>query len=103
MRRIACRIRKSGINHIETGIKEDGGTETPIAFAERLEDVINSFKNAGIGVWSVHAPFGENIDISDLETASLGIEITKRQMEICAKNGVDKIVLHASSEPIRNP
>lgn len=94
------KIKTAKIFNVETAIIEAGQSPDFKIYEKRLTKLIERFQSSGINVWSVHVPFGIQTDISVPETAEVGIEIIKRQMEVCAKTGVDKVVIHPSSEPI---
>ncbi|MFO7611052.1 MAG: sugar phosphate isomerase/epimerase family protein [Clostridia bacterium] len=97
---LMSRLRENNINWIETGIRQKSGTGNFKAHAERLEKIAVRFREGGIGVWSVHAPFGQEIDISNPATAGEGIRLNSEIIEACSAIGVDKVVIHGSSEPI---
>ncbi|MBN2557720.1 MAG: sugar phosphate isomerase/epimerase [Clostridia bacterium] len=97
---LMSRLRENNINWIETGIRQKSGSGKFQSHAERLEKIALRFREGGISVWSVHAPFGQEIDISNPKTAGEGIKLNAETIEACRAVGVDKVVIHGSSEPI---
>lgn len=96
------RFREADVACVETGVRWDWVTPKYSAHAERLTAVIGAFQDAGLTVWSVHVPGGRTIDLSHPDHADAGIELVSRQMEVCARMGVDKVVVHPSFEPIED-
>lgn len=93
-------LQKAGINWVETGVRQDPRNEFIEAHEKRLKKIIERFRSNGINVWSVHIPFGFEIDISNPIYAEAGISLCLKIMETCALVGVDKVIIHGSSEPI---
>ena len=58
-------------------------------------------KEAGIALWSVHIPFGRELDISnpDEEKRLLALELLKPSIGLAKEWGAEVIVVHGSSEP----
>lgn len=94
------KLKKSGINWVETGVRQSPGNMSFKAHEKRLVKVIEKYRSFGIDVWSVHTPFGVEIDISNPLYAEAGIDLYSKIMETCALAGVDKVIIHGSSEPI---
>ena len=94
------RFHEANVTYVETGVEWLWRAPEYKANPERLKSVIGAFQNAGITVWSVHVPGGETIDLSHPDYADRGIDIITRQMDVCARMGVDKVVVHPSFEPI---
>ena len=94
------KLKEAGIEWIETGIRQKPGYKSFEAHSKRLIRVVERFRNHGINVWSVHTPFGIDIDISNPGYAENGIALYSEIMETCAFLGIDKVIIHGSSEPI---
>ncbi len=94
------KLKNSGINWVETGIRQKPGYKSFAANTKRLIKVVERFRSNGIDVWSVHIPFGVEIDISNPEYAKAGISICAEIMETCALLKIDKVIIHGSSEPV---
>lgn len=58
-------------------------------------------KEAGIALWSVHIPFGRELDLSnpDEEKRLLALELLKPSIALAREWGAEVIVVHGSSEP----
>lgn len=58
-------------------------------------------KEAGVALWSVHIPFGRELDISnpDEEKRLLALELLKPSIGLAKEWGAEVIVVHGSSEP----
>lgn len=94
------KLKNTGINWVETGVRQSSGYVSFKPYEDRLAKVIERFRSKGINVWSVHTPFGLEIDISNPLYAEAGIALYSKIMDTCALVGIDKVIVHGSSEPI---
>ncbi|MBN1623137.1 MAG: sugar phosphate isomerase/epimerase [Clostridia bacterium] len=94
------KLKDAGINWIETGIRQKTGYKAFEANTRRLVKVVERFREHGINVWSVHTPFGVEIDISNPRYAKAGIALYAEIMDACNSLKIDRVIVHGSSEPI---
>lgn len=94
------RFHEARVDCVETAITWGWEEDAYVLYAEELKRLIGMWQDGGIRVWSVHVPGGRTIDISHREFANRGIELVSGYMDVCARMGVDKVVLHPSYEPI---
>lgn len=94
------KLKDAGINWVETGIRQKPGYKSFEANTKRLVKVVERFRDCGINIWSVHTPFGTEIDISNPKYAKAGIALYTEIMEACTSLKIDKVIIHGSSEPI---
>lgn len=92
---------KAGVDCVEAAVCWEWNVPKYTLHGEAMRRVIGAWQDGGVEVWSVHVPAGRTIDLSRPEYAPAGIELTAGYMAVCADMGVDRIVLHASSEPYR--
>jgi hexosaminidase len=85
-----------GITHLELSIPPDGETCVPSAEFQRIASEIDG---AGMQVWSVHAPFGAEIDLShpDELIRRRSVGQIRRACEVADMVGAKCIVVHAGN------
>ena len=73
-------------------------TEENRAFGERA---LALAKEAGLALWSVHIPFGRELDLSnpDEEKRLLALDLLRPSIALAREWGAEVIVVHGSSEP----
>jgi len=70
--------------------------------AARFREIERNVREAGMGVWSVHIPFGGDWDISATDEAkrSAAVEHVRGMIELCQMLRPRKAIIHPSAEPI---
>lgn len=68
----------------------------------RYRQIAQNIRASGIGVWSVHIPFGTTWDISATDPAQRQFALSNARgtMELCRLLKPRRAVIHASAEPI---
>ena len=100
LRAMIPHYRNARVDCVETAIEWEWNADSYTLHDEALKRLIGTWQDGGIQVWSVHVPGGRVIDISKPKYAQAGIDLVGGYMAVCARMGVDKIVLHPSYEPI---
>jgi sugar phosphate isomerase/epimerase len=69
---------------------------------ERYRQIARNIRDAGIGVWSVHIPFGTTWDISVLDPAlrQIALANVRGALDFCRMLRPRRAVIHGSAEPI---
>ena len=95
-------IEQAGFDCIEIGlgrIRSEDDLEVMKAEATQL---LQEAEALGIDIWSIHIPYGRDIDISliDRTQRERAIEEVRAMMTLCEHLQPEKLVIHASFEPI---
>jgi len=95
-------IRRAGFDCIEIGlgrIRSEEDLETMSTQAALLKEAADE---AGIDIWSIHIPYGRDIDISLIDSVGRerAVEEIKAMMTLCEHLHPEKLVIHASFEPV---
>lgn len=90
-------LKNANIKYIEISLSKENAEKMDFQEVKALAD------ESGVKIWSYHLPFMpfKEIDISNPEIAQKTVEYLKYFIENGAKIGIDKFVIHASGEPIR--
>ena len=90
-------LKNANIKYIEISLSKENAEKMDFQEVKALAD------ESGVKIWSYHLPFMpfKEIDISNPEIAQKTVEYLKYFIENGAKIGIDKFVIHASGEPIK--
>lgn len=94
--------RQAGVSHVEICFVPEWCDLQREALHEKLLQQKNWADNAGIMLWSIHLPFGDEEDPSCMDETRR-IAMTARHIErirAAEGTGMRKVVLHGSYEPI---
>lgn len=85
---------RRGITHLELFIPADGETCLPCSEFKRIGDLVTE---AGMQVWSAHAPFGGRVDLSapDELARRESVGQIRRACEVASALGANYVVVHA--------
>jgi sugar phosphate isomerase/epimerase len=95
-------LHDAGIDSIEVTVADV--MKTPAAQRpEKCRQIVADAQKAGITLWSGHIPFGRTWDIStaDPQQRQQVLAKVREAMEVCAMLKLQKAVIHASAEPIK--
>ena len=90
-------LKNANIKYIEISLSKENAEKMDFQEVKALAD------ESGVKIWSYHLPFMpfKEVDISNPEIAQKTVEYLKYFIENGAKIGIDKFVIHASGEPIK--
>lgn len=85
-----------GVTAIEIGIGSPESFER--GDSNQLQRLLDALSSSGVRVHSVHAPFGVNYDVSDLDDAihERGVDALIESIELASVLDADKVIVHAS-------
>ena len=94
-------FKNIGIECVEFSYRYIDYIET-VRFAEKAGHYAEMAAETGIGLWSVHLPFGNELDISTLNDydRALTVSVHKKLIRAAGEAGMKTVVLHPSAEPI---
>jgi sugar phosphate isomerase/epimerase len=95
-------IKQAGFVCIEIGLGRIRSEEDLTAMKAQAEQLRGAAEAAGIEIWSIHIPYGRDIDISliDRESRDRAVEEIKAMITLCEYLQPKKLVIHASFEPV---
>jgi len=95
-------VKEAGFDCIEIGIGRIRSEDDLNLMKEQAGELKQLADNHGIDIWSIHIPYGRDIDISLIDQADLekAIEEVKAMMTLCEYLQPKKLVIHASFEPV---
>lgn len=98
----AFTVKAAGVDWVEVVMTPAMRKLPENKFYSEMFRIKNIVDNAGLKVWSVHLPYGKNIDISvkDAELREKYLEKQERMIEIAGIFNPRRLVLHPSAEPI---
>ena len=98
----ARELSQQGFTDIEVGLGRIKSEDDLKELKTRVKRVKQLTEEAGINVWSMHIPYGRDIDISQIDNVARKIAIDEISTMIKAVRPLkpEKLVLHPSFEPI---
>jgi sugar phosphate isomerase/epimerase len=95
------RLAEVGVHLIEA-LPVEAQQLPPDQRSAKLREIAQTVQEAGIGVWSVHIPFGGSWDISiiDEEQRAVALANVRSMLEFCRLLRPRKAIIHPSAEPI---
>ncbi len=95
-------VRDAGFDCIEIGLGRIRSEEDLTEMRTQAEQLHREATALGIDIWSIHIPYGRDIDISLIDQAALdkAVEEVKAMMTLCEYLQPEKLVIHASFEPV---
>lgn len=95
-------IKQAGFECIEIGLGRIHSEEDLTVMKAQAEQLQQLAQAVGIDIWSIHIPYGRDIDISQIDRTGRekAIEEVKAMMTLCEYLQPAKLVIHASFEPV---
>ena len=95
-------IKQAGFEYIEIGLGRIHSEEDLAVMKTQAEQLQQLAQAVGIDIWSIHIPYGRDIDISQIDQSGRerAIEEVKAMMTLCEYLQPEKLVIHASFEPV---
>ena len=95
-------LHDAGVASIEVSVAAVMTTPAPQR-EEKCRQIVADAQRAGVALWSGHVPFGGKWDISQTDAAAREKALTgiREALDVCARLGLRKAVIHASAEPIK--
>lgn len=96
--RMLPQYAQSGIQAVEISLPCRPFDEQTRVFALEAADLA---RDSGMTLWSVHLPFGRQLDISDPDEAGRrpALDELKKSIDLARELGAGTLVVHGSSEP----
>ena len=97
-----AQLKQAGFDCIEIGLDRIRSADDFAAKIEQARQLQQSAQITGIKIWSIHIPYGRDIDISLCDPANRekALEEVSRMISLCEYIKPEKLVIHASFEPV---
>jgi len=95
-------IREAGFDCIEIGLARISSDADLDVMKTQATQLLQEATAQGIDIWSIHIPYGRDIDISliDRTQREKAIGEIRAMMTLCDQLQPEKLVIHASFEPV---
>ncbi len=93
-------LKQAGIEAVEFGLNRLETPEAPNEFSQRSRQAREWAESAGVEIWSVHVPYGRNLDISETseEERQQVVRRVSDLLDVYAPLKPKKLTIHASYE-----
>ena len=97
-------VKAAGVRYVEVVMTPAMRKFPENEFYSRIFEIKEMVDKAGLTVWSVHLPYGRNIDISEIDPAKRESYVSKqeRMIELAGIFKPSRLILHPSAEPIKD-
>ncbi len=95
-------IEQAGFDCIEIGLGRIRSEEDLTVMLTQAVQLQQNAAAVGLDIWSIHIPYGRDIDISQIDQGGRerAIEEITAMMALCEYLQPEKLVIHASFEPV---
>ena len=95
-------LKQTGFDCIEIGVARIRSADDLVTMQQQSQQLHTWAQTTGIQIWSIHIPYGKDIDISQINPTDRqkAIDEISQMISLCQYLHPEKLVIHASFEPV---